>query len=195
MPIPAPQRLSPAWRGTIKVGLCVLLATILFRLGDALLWLLGSAGIVPDDVSAPWIAYEYAVAAIALSYQSMAPQMKASFRRRFVGTVGGMLIGAAAWYLPGGTVMAVVPAVLVGWGFGIWIDGMGTADKSAFLAGLTALYPTDHPLFSLFARSAGLLIGFIVVLVVVTQVWPADAPEERADAGRWPWHRRTRDGA
>lgn len=135
-------------------------------------------------------AHPARVAAIALSYQSTAPQMKASFRRRFIGTVGGMVIGAAAWYLPGGTVMAVVAAVMAGWGFGIRIDGMGTADKSAFLAGLTALYPTDHPLFSLLARSAGLLVGFMVVVFVVTQVWPSDAPEERANVVGWPWRRR-----
>lgn len=168
--------LPPAVRGTIKLGLCVLLATGVYAIGD---WLVDA---IWPGTSLSLIGYGYTVGAIALSYQPAVANMRRSFSRRAIGTAGGMAIGIACWYFPvGGTVTGVVAAMTLGWGFGILIDGMNTADKAAYFAGFTVLYPADHPAISIVSRSVGIALGFLAVLIVVTYVWPTSEPEER----RW----------
>lgn len=177
--LPSADRFPPAVRGTIKVFLAILLSTLVYAVVDGIVRLLADRGVLAPDTRMPTIGYGYAVGAIALSYQSFVPHLRRSFRRRFVGTIGGMVIGMAFWYGPFGPVASVAPAVAIGWGFGILIDGTNTADKSAYFAGMTALYPDAQPLIGIFARSAGILFGFIAVLVVIAYIWPATEPEER----------------
>ncbi|MEI6689536.1 MAG: hypothetical protein WCN97_09305 [Thermoleophilia bacterium] len=185
--LPSADRLSPAVRGTIKVGLATLFATGALALGGVVIRLLAHAGVLSADAQLPAVGYGYAVGAIALSYQSVLPHAHRAFRRRFAGTLGGMAIGIACWYLPGGTIASVVPATALGWGFGILIDGMLTADKAAYFAGATALYPADNPLASIASRTAGIFLGYLAVVIVITLIWPAEAPEERQT--RFTWRR------
>jgi hypothetical protein len=182
---PSADRLSPAVRGTIKVGLATLLAAAALALGDAVVRLLADGGVLPEGTHLPAVGYGYAVGAIALSYQSVLPHAHRSFRRRFVGTIGGMAIGIACWYLPAGPIVSAVPATMLGWGFGILIDGMATADKAAYFAGATALYPASDPVESVASRTAGIFLGYLAVVIVVSLVWPADAPEERQTPFTW----------
>lgn len=176
---PFHDRLSPGLRGTIKIFLAILLATLAYALADQITKALADAGVLAPGTKMPAIGYGYAVGAIALSYQSFVPHLRRSFRRRFIGTIGGMLIGMAFWYGPFGPIASVAPAVAIGWGFGILIDGMSTADKAAYFAGMTALYPDAQPILGILARSAGILFGFVAVLIVIAYVWPATEPEER----------------
>lgn len=177
--LPSADRLPPAVRGTIKVFLAVLVATLAYAIADGVIRLLADAGVLAPGTKLPAVGYGYAVGAIALSYQSFVPHLRRSFRRRFIGTIGGMLIGMAFWYGPFGPIASVAPAVAFGWGFGILIDGTNTADKAAYFAGMTALYPDAQPLFGILSRSAGILFGFVAVLLVIGYVWPATEPEDR----------------
>jgi hypothetical protein len=177
--LPSADRFPPAVRGTIKVFLAILVATLAYAVADAIVRLLADRGVLAPGTKMPTVGYGYAVGAIALSYQSFVPHLRRSFRRRFIGTIGGMLIGMAFWYAPLGPVASVAPAAAVGWGLGILIDGTSTADKGAYFAGMTALYPDAQPIFGLVARSAGILFGFVAVLLVIAYVWPATEPEDR----------------
>ena len=188
-PIPAPQRIPPAVRGTLKIGLAALITALVFLLADGVVRLFSAAGWIADGASLPWTAFEYAVGAIALSYQSTGPRLRRSFRRRSIGTIGGMIIGVACWNLPGGPIASVPVALTLGWAFGVYVDGMDVADKSAFFAVVTVLVPSDNPWASIAARGLGILIGFAVAYLVVAYVWPTDAPEERKSTFRIPLRR------
>ncbi len=176
----AAERVPPALRGTIKVGLAVLLATGVYAIGD---WLVD---VISPGTSLSLIGYGYTVGAIALSYNSAAKSVRTSFGRRFVGTVGGLAIGIVCWHFPvGDVVTGVVAAMVLGWGFGMLIDGMGTADKAAYFAGITVLSPAENQLDSIISRSVGIGLGFLAVLMVVTWVWPTEQPEERRTPFTW----------
>lgn len=180
-PITAFQdRLSPVWRGVVKVTLAMALVALMYGLADVLLLAAARVGWVDPGTETPKYAAEYALAAVALSYQADPVAMRRSFVRRFAGTAAGIGVGALLWNLPLDTPITAIISVGAGWAAGVMIGGVDVADKAAFFAGITALQPADDFAFSLLSRLTGTALGFVAVLVVITWVWPTDRPEEPA---------------
>ena len=173
------DRVSPMWRGVIKVTLAMVILSAMYAVADFLLWEMGRAGWIDPDAATPKYAAEYGLAAIALSYMPQRGDMRRSFSRRFAGTAAGVIVGAVIWQVPIPDYIGAVIAVGAGWAIGSYIGGMAVADKAAFFAGITALQPADHVTLSLASRLAGTALGFIAVYLVITYVWPTDEPEER----------------
>ncbi len=172
------DRVSPAVRGIVKVALALCVVALIFLIGEGIMRLLADLGWIDPTDGPPRYAAEYAVAAIALSYQSQPDRMRRSFARRFVGTTAGVIIGALFWVLPLPTPITVIVATAAGWAAGVYIGGLDVADKTAFFAGATALSSSNDFVFSLSARLAGTFLGFLAVYLVIVNIWPADVPEE-----------------